>query len=176
VDRGCVAARFAFGPQAAARASYLLSALAVLIMLVVLAVGVLRRRRRGPQPEPAAPWAAADVPRTVAWRPALALAAAVGLIGGFAFALRAGAVLAVAALVLMRVGVSARRLFGLAAVLIAALPLVYLAFPSSSSPRQAFSYAVEHLGAHWLAVGAVCCLAVGCALDASALRRLLRRG
>jgi hypothetical protein len=173
-----VRARFAFAPDATARVSYLASALAVAALLALLGVLAIRGRgvpaRRRPL---AAPESAPHDPlRRLPWRHALALAAAIGLGAGFVFALRAGAGLALATLVLVRLGVSARRLFALAAGLLVAIPLLYLAFPSSDSPGRSFDYAIDHLAAHWVAVVVVCCLAAACALDAHDLRRRLRRG
>jgi arabinofuranan 3-O-arabinosyltransferase len=169
VGPDCVKARFAFAPNTTARVSYLASVLGIAALLAVVGVAWLRRRRHPARPAPSAT-AEPGPPDS------LALAAAVGLVGGFVFALRAGGGLALATVVLARVGVGARRLFALAGALLAAIPVIYLAFTSSDAPRHAFDYAIDHIGAHWVAVAAVCCLAAGCALDAARLRRRLRRG
>jgi hypothetical protein len=175
VDRDCLGARFAFAPQRVATAGIAVSGLAALVLLV-LGVAALVRRRGW---EPSRPvWAEAerdlaprDPARRLGWAPALALGAAVVVVGGGLFALRAGLVLGVAAVVLLRTGLTARRLLTLAALGIVLLPLLYIVFPAGDEGGFNFDYAVDNLGAHWVAVAVVSCVAVACALDALALRR-----
>ncbi len=175
----CRTARFEFAPQRLATASYWLSAAGCTALLLVLLTRLRPRRRRRPghaasPPGGASAWLAeplADPLRRVAWRPALAAGAAITLIGGFVFALRAGAVLGPLAVLLLRLGVSVRRLVALAALAIAALPALYLIFPARDKGGFSFDYAIDNIAAHWVAVGAVCCLLGAAALAAATLRR-----
>jgi hypothetical protein len=80
------------------------------------------------------------------------------------FALRAGAVLFFLTLMAVRLGVNARRLLALAFAAVALLPLIYLVFEPKDRGGFAFSYATDLLGAHWVAVFAVACLAAAAAL------------
>ena len=92
------------------------------------------------------------------------------------FALRVGAVLGPLAVVLLRDGINTRRLVVLAAAGIAVVPAIYLAGLSLDQGGFNFSYANDQLGAHWIAVGAVCCLAAASGIAAHAVRRGRRRG
>jgi len=182
---GCSTARFAFAPQKLATGSYLLSAAAVLVMLALLALSL----RHGAQREAPARGAAtrgareplADAPARdplvrLPWRWALAAGVAVGLAGGFVFALRAGAVLAPITVLALRAGIGVRRLLAAAAVLIAALPLVYLVFPARDRGGNEFGYSNDLVGAHWIAVLAVLCLLGAGLLLAVRLRRASASG
>jgi hypothetical protein len=180
---GCAAARFEFAPQKLATGSYLLSTAAVVAMLALLALSLLRQgalrrcatmRHAAPDPLVAAP--ARDPLVRLSWRWALAAGVAVGLVGGFAFALRAGVVLAPLAVLALRVGVNVRRLLVAAAVLIASLPLVYLVFPARDRGGNEFAYPADLLGAHWIAVLAVMCLLASGLLLAARLRRACASG
>jgi hypothetical protein len=75
---------------------------------------------------------------------------------------------------LLRLGVNARRLFTLAALLIAAVPVLYLVSPAHDFGGFDFGYSLHYLTAHWLAAGAVCLLLAGAIVQATGLRRLRR--
>jgi hypothetical protein len=167
----CTSARFEFTPQKLAIAAYAVSAAGGLAMLAFLVLSVVRGRR----PRPRAGLTldegpAADPLVRLPWRWALAAGAVAGVVGGFVFALRAGAVLAPATVLAVRAGIGARRLLAAAALLMAALPFVYLAFPARDRGGNEFRYPVDLLGAHWLAVGATVCLAGAGVLLAHRLR------
>jgi hypothetical protein len=102
---------------------------------------------------------------------ALALGVAVGLVAAPLFALRMGAILGPLAVVLALVGVNARRLFGLGALVLGLVPIAYLVRPAPRFGALSFDFARLHLGAHWIAVVAVWLLAAGCVLSAAAWRR-----
>ena len=172
---GCIAARVAFLPQRAADLSYVLSAAALVGMALVL---VLTRRRRGrvlaPPRTPTLSPERADPLLRLGWLPTLGVTAlALGV--GAAWAWRIGIILAVIAIVLCREGVSARRLLALAAIGLAALPLMYAlkAPPQNLGQNFAFSFPQQHLSASWVALVAVLCLGAGCLLDSV---RISRRG
>lgn len=178
VPPGCRKARFAFQPQRAAVAGYVISALtAALLALAGLAALVRRRRRRGaaaggagsaaPVVDPSVP----DPLVRLSWRPALGWGAAVAAAGAFLFALRAGVLLGPMAVALLLVGVNARRLLVAAAAGLAVLPVIYIAFPPRDQGGYNFDYAVQLMGAHWVAVGIVCCIGAGCGLAAVRLAR-----
>ena len=111
------------------------------------------------RPPPASLAPLPDAPAR-AWplRRALAAGVAAGLVLGFVFALRAGAVLAPLTFLVLWRGVSARTLALLAgAVLLVVLPVLHLAV---GLPGEGYdtNYAVQRIAEHWLAVGAVCAL------------------
>ena len=83
---------------------------------------------------------------------------AAGLVLGFVFALRAGAILGPLTFLVLWRGVSARTLALLAgAVLLVVVPVLHVAV---GLPDQGYdtNYAVQRIAEHWLAVGAVCAL------------------
>ena len=83
---------------------------------------------------------------------------AAGLVLGFVFALRAGAILGPLTFLVLWRGVSARTLALLAGgVLLVVVPVLHVAV---GLPGQGYdtNYAVQRIAAHWLAVGAVCAL------------------
>jgi hypothetical protein len=152
VDRGCRAASFAFAPNRALLAGDVISLIACLALLALL---VLRRPRGlaaslAPLPDaPARAWPL---------RRALAAGVAAGLVLGFVFALRAGAILGPLTFLVLWRGVSARTLALLAgAVLLIVVPVVHVAV---GLPGQGYdtNYAVQRIAAHWLAGGALCAL------------------
>jgi len=176
---GCATARFEFRPQRLATGSYVVSAVAVGLMLCAL-LALLALRRRSPvgasraarAPDGFAPDPLVRLP----WRWALVAGVAIGLAGGFVFALRAGAVLGPLTVLALRAGVGVRRLLGAAAVLLVALPLVYILFPARDRGGNEFGYPDDLLGAHWIAVLAVLCLLGAGLLLALRLRRASASG
>jgi hypothetical protein len=182
---GCASARFEFRPQRLATGAYVVSALAAgLMLLVLLSLLVASRGRAATGSDPQIPARARDASLGLTrdplirlpWRYALAAGLALGLAGGFVFALRAGAVLAPLTVLALRAGVSVRRLLTAAAVLLAALPVVYILFPARDRGGNEFSYSDDLLGAHWIAVLAVLCLLGAGLLLAVRLRRASASG
>jgi arabinofuranan 3-O-arabinosyltransferase len=152
VERGCRDVSFAFVPNRALIAADVISLVACLVLLALL---VVRRPRAGPASLAPLP----DAPAR-AWplRRALAAGIAAGLVLGFVFALRAGAVLGPLTFLVLWRGVSARTLaLAAGAGLLVALPVLHLAV---GLPEEGFdtNYAVERIAEHWLVVGAMCAL------------------
>ncbi len=172
VKSSCARAEFRFAPQRMATISYIVSALAGLALLVIFALAALARRRRGTEAPDDAPALDAAPEWVFRLAPpwALAFGVAVGLVGGWFFALRAGVLLAVAAAILAWVGITARRLLWLVIPALALIPLLYVLDPASGS-QGFFHFADDHQAAHWLGVAAVCALGGGCLLDAWGRRR-----
>jgi hypothetical protein len=144
---------------------------AVALLLALIAVAVLRARRRALVVPPSV--AERDLPDPLIrlpWRQALLAALAVGVVCGFVFALRAGAVLLPLTVLALRVGVSVRRLTAAAIAGIALLVPIYLVFQPKDRGGFNFGYAVDLLGAHWIAVGIVCCIAAASLLTTRGLR------
>jgi arabinofuranan 3-O-arabinosyltransferase len=145
-----------------------LSAVAALAMLAFLLTALLRgtpasvARRLVDVP-------ASDPQLVLPWRWALGAGAAVGLAGGFLFALRAGAVLGPLTVLALRAGVTVRRLLALATACIAVLPLIYIVFPPRHRGNE-FGYPNDLVGAHWVALLAVVCLLAAGVLLALRLR------
>jgi len=173
---GCTTASFAFAPQSAVDVAYLVSALAIIAMLVALAVPWLRRRRRNGDSSgdeaPVGLWARPpDAPaRRYPLLVAIPVALVIGGMAGLVFALRAGPPLAIGALVLMLVGVSVGRLLLLALYGLVVIPIVYLADPLTNLGGSNFGYAQHFIGAHWVAVAVVCVLLGALVLWLSELR------
>ena len=96
-----------------------------------------------------------------AWplRRALAAGVAAGLVLGFVFALRAGAVLGPLTFLVLWRGVSARTLALLGAAPSCSSSCRSCTWPSGC-PAEGYdtNYAVQRIAEHWLAVGAVCAL------------------
>ncbi len=168
---GCAAAEFRYGPQRAADVSYAVSAVGIAAVLALLMLALRRPRRI---------WAIA--PRMVdregplirlSLATAVGASLAAGAVTAVLFALRTGPVTAVMVFALLRWGVSVRRLAGLAAVGVAALPVLYLVFPAEDKGGYSFEFANETLGAHWVADGVVFMLAAA-GLMAAVVRRRLR--
>ena len=166
VKPGCRAVAFSFAPNRVVWPFYLLSLLAFLAFAALL----LRHRRRmpaerrlaGPVPDadPAGPWLRGRL---------VAAFVATGLVVGFVFALRAGAVAApVVTLLLWRRVPSRVLILAAALVLAVVVPVLYLVHPGQDHGGYSTYYGVTHLAAHWVGVGAFVFLAL-------ALIRTLRR-
>jgi hypothetical protein len=65
-----------------------------------------------------------------------------------------------------------RRLAALAAVGVAALPVLYLVFPADDKGGYSFEFTSDTMGAHWVADGVVFLLAAAGLLAAVVRRRL----
>jgi hypothetical protein len=97
-------------------------------------------------------------------RHALLAGAAAAAVFGFAFALRAGVVIGPVVALAMWRGVSPRRLIMAAGALLAVVvPVLYVLFPGTDRGGYDTAYPVQHLGAHWVAVGALVMLVLGLA-------------
>ena len=95
-----------------------------------------------------------------------------GVLLGFVFALRAGAAIAPAVVLILWRGWSPRTLILTAgALLVVIVPALYLIFPGTDRGGYDTDYAVEHLGAHWVAVAAVVLLVVALARSLSTATR-----
>ena len=164
VQPSCTDPDFRFGPNGTLRFAYLLSILGLPFLLVA---AVRRRRPRlaslAPMPDP-------DPARPLRLGPAVAAGVGIALAIAFVFALRAGAVALPIVILLLWRGVGARRLIEAAAVLLAlGVPVAYLLSKWDDRGGYNTYYAVDHRFGHWIAVAAVCLLAI-------ALARTLRRG
>ncbi|MFL5885712.1 MAG: alpha-(1-_3)-arabinofuranosyltransferase family protein [Thermoleophilaceae bacterium] len=174
IDSWCREARFAYAPQRAASISYVLSLIAVVILLLAFLPPWIRGRRRavalvGPAP---GAWRTPATDRVR--RPSLTLAAAVvaaGFGAGWLLGARAAIAIAAIALVLALVGVSERRLLALAGAGLLAVPVLYLVKAPSNPNNFDFGYARGVIDAHWVAVAAVACLVAACVVRARRLRR-----
>ncbi|HEU4975927.1 MAG TPA: alpha-(1-_3)-arabinofuranosyltransferase family protein [Baekduia sp.] len=169
VDRGCHAVTFTYGLQRVADAGYLVSAVVCAALLALLAVGVVRRRRRGGQVP--APVAAGGVEVVVpAARPlpagrALAVALPAAAFLGLCFGLRAGAVGGPLLWLVLWRGVPDRWLGrAAAALLVLAVPVSYalvaLIDGTGHLRANATKYPGERISGHWLALAGVVCVAV----------------
>lgn len=186
IDASCVSARMAFAAQSAANLAYLVSAIAA-VLLIGLALGLrLPARIRGRlaairRVAPATPVTQtapvaharrpADRPPLVLSLPAaLAWGIGVGAITAFVFALRFGAVMGVATVVLVLVGVSVQRLVTIAIAAMIAIPLIYLVHPAHNYGGYSFYFSLHELLAHWVGAGVVCTLVAAALLAAREVR------
>ncbi len=167
VRPGCRDVAFRFGPQRIVTVGYVIGALACLALLALLVLRRPRRRVCEPAPEPLP---ALDERLRLPARRALVVGLAAAAVFGFVFALRAGVVAGPAVALILWRGTSARRLFLGAGVLLAlVVPLLYALFPGDDRGGYDTRYAVEHLGAHWVAVAAFVLLMLALAAQGQAL-------
>ncbi len=154
VGPACHTARFAFAPNRLAGLGYLFSALTAVACVLLIVIG------RGKGRQAAMPEAirvlgeAIRTPRSLTRT--LLIAVAVGAASAFWFGLATGpAALAVVALVLRR-GIGAVPLTAGAGLLLGVVvPLLYLVEPVSSRGGNHYTYASEHMAAHWVGVAAI---------------------
>jgi hypothetical protein len=173
VGPGCREARFEFTPERTARLGFLVSGVGCLAMLAILAAGALRRRRLGAPAEAAAATAGPpgeDPLFRFGWPATIALAAGLAVAGGALFALRMGVVLGVLAVVMLRLGISVRRLLWIAVLGVAAMPVLYLVHPATDKGGFSFQYPMDQVLAHWIACVVVVCVAAAGTLSAWRLR------
>jgi arabinofuranan 3-O-arabinosyltransferase len=167
VSPDCRAVSFALAPQRAVDWGYAVGALACLVLLAVVLLGLrLRRRSRAAAvvTTPPAPIEVDDRPWRLPARRALLAGVAAAVVFGFAFALRAGVVIGPVVALAMWRGVSARVLITVAGALLAiVVPALYLLFPGTDRGGYDTAYPVQHLGAHWVAVGAIVMLVLALA-------------
>ncbi|MTD42889.1 DUF3367 domain-containing protein [Conexibacter sp. W3-3-2] len=177
VEPGCERVSLSFGPQRALTAGYVVSAIAILLLLAYL---LLRRGERVRQRDPVtAPPGPLDVGADRPARWGLLRALAMGLLAsgvlGALFALRAGAVLGpVVAFVLWR-GVANRTLVLWAGLLLlVGVPVAHVLGGADDPGGYDYGYAVHHIAAHWVATGAVALLLLALVRWLRADRRLRR--
>jgi arabinofuranan 3-O-arabinosyltransferase len=174
VARGCTNVSFGFAPNRLLPPAYLLSLAGCLALLALLVV----RRRRPDHPPGLGPFPEADPPARWPLTHALAAAVVAILALGFVFALRAGIVLGpLVGLALWR-GVGVRHLVaGASALLLVVVPVLYVLSPGEDHGGYNTYFAVQHLGAHWMGVGAVVMLALALArtLSTATARGAARR-
>jgi arabinofuranan 3-O-arabinosyltransferase len=161
VERGCRTVDFWFQPNRTVLPFYALSLAGCLTFLGGLLLWVRRRRRAGASSAPAP----ADIPPGTPLRlplgRALALAFALCLVVGFCFGLRAGAVSGPTLLWILWRGTPSRTLMAVVAVaLMLVVPILYLAHSGANLGGYNTHYAMSHLVAHWVAVGALVLVAV----------------
>ena len=161
VAAGCRAVSFRFGPDRLLLPFYLLS---LVFSLAFLALIALRRRDlRAQAAAQAAPAAVPVEPEPAVWKPAHAALAGLVVFGvvGFVFALRAGAVAGPAIALLLYLRLPTQRLvLAACGALAVVVPVLYIAFPGRDAGGYSSYYPTSHLGAHWVAVGAVVLLAL----------------
>jgi len=152
--------RFAFAPNTLAAVGYVVSAVTgIACLLLVIGVALLAARRRERVATPAEPVEfpaskRADVP----WRPerAIAVALLAGVAFGFVFGIAAGVVsVPVLAVILWR-GIGAATLTLVAGALLAiVVPVLYVIHHGNESGGNHYSFAVQHMAAHWVGVAAI---------------------
>jgi arabinofuranan 3-O-arabinosyltransferase len=167
---GCTRVAFTFGPQGGVNHSYVLSALACALMLLLLIVGAFRRPTRAvfaPRPPAAGPGLDREsaligergARRSLPVAAALGLAVAIPL--GYLFAIRAGAALFVLVTLVLWRGYRTRTLIVAGAALLGlAVPLAYVIAQPRNQGGYGFGYATQTIAAHWLGVAAVVLLAL----------------
>lgn len=175
VSPDCATASLSFGPQRLATAGYFASLIGCLGLLAIFLLG-LRGRSRLQLAAPRFVDLEDRVAAPAGWGVTATLTAAAAAVGTLVFAVRIGAAVGLVTLVLARQGISARRFLIPGAVLLAAVPLAYLANPPTDLGGFNFDYASEQLAAHWLAALGVCLVFIGCLVDAVRLRRRLADG
>jgi arabinofuranan 3-O-arabinosyltransferase len=162
--RGCREVEIGFAPQRFVWLGYALGGLACLLLLALVVVGALRARRAEARlPEPSRePLSEPGPPPRWPLRAALVAGAAAAVVLGFLFALRAGILIGPAVAFVLWRGIGARSLFLAAGgLLVIAVPVLYLAFQPEGRGGYNTDYAVELLGAHWVAVAVVVLLGLG---------------
>jgi arabinofuranan 3-O-arabinosyltransferase len=164
ITPSCRSVSLSFAPQTFVSAGLVAGALACAVLLLVL---ILRRPRSQPAPPPTdLPADKADLStRPLALPRALAVGALSAAAFGFVFGLRAGVVIGPAfALILWR-GIATRTLSLCAGTLLVGVPVLYVLFPGQDQGGYDNRFATEHLGAHWVAVGAFALLTLVLARD-----------
>lgn len=167
-----------FAPQRTVTAALWIGGLAALALLAIAIGGWLTARRAAPSPRHPAALSGdrpAPLPEPRARPLPLARAIAVGVVAaavfGFVFALRAGVLIGPAVALLLWRGVGVRPLILAAGGLLAVVvPLIYVFFPAEDRGGYNPEYALDLLGAHWVAVAAFALLVVALARMLSTAR------
>ena len=158
---GCDRVAFSFGPQSGVNKSYVVSAIACALMLLLLLFGA----RRAPARRSASEAGRLLLPDPTPRRRSLPRAVALGLLAaiplGYWFAIRAGAALFfLVAFVLWR-GYGPRKLaLAAAALLGVVVPIVYLVASPRNQGGYGFAYSTQTIWAHWVGVAAIVLLAM----------------
>lgn len=164
VGPGCRNVSITFAPQRAVDVGYIVGGLACLVLLLVL---LFTRPEADRTPPPPDLTPAAALPRLAPAR-ALAVGVACAAVFGFMFALRAGVIIGPAVALILWRGVSVRRLIQAAGVLLViVIPALYLLFGGTNQGGYDMGYTIQHLGAHWVAVGAFTLLLLALVRDLS---------
>lgn len=182
IGPACVSAHIAFAPQSPANVAYIISAVAI-VVLVLLALGlrlpqrlrVLRRARPLPASAqaPSAPRAEyAGASRVIALpvRPAIAWGVGVGVVTGFVFALRFGIVAGPLTVILLVNGISVRRLVRLSMIGVLLIVVLYVVRPAPNYGGFSFYFSLHEIVSHWIGAGVVCALIAAAILQARELR------
>jgi len=157
VGRDCRDVRFAYAPNRVAGWSYLLALPIVAVLLVLVVLGVRRRRPGWPVPPPL------PDPPVARWPLRRALVAAVVLVpvAAFLFAIRAGVLIGPAVAFVLWRGLGPGVLSAAAGLLVGvAVPAIALLKPPVDLGGFNSEYATDLAGAHWLALAAFVALAV----------------
>jgi hypothetical protein len=162
VPASCTTIAFAFAPQKAADAGYLLSLLA----LPLLGLLALRGRRAVRAPAPA-PVALPDPLYRLSWGRSLLVGLVVTVIVGFLFGLPLGPL----SVLVARRGVRPRALYRVGAAALAAIPVLYIVRDAPDLGGFGFGYPVQNLWGNWAAVIGLTCIAGGAVLDLLSRRR-----
>ena len=156
----CRDASFRFAPQRAMVWLYALSAAAVVASLALL---LLRRAPATASPT-AAPLPAARRPARQPPRRAIGLGMLAGVVLGFVFSIRSGVVIAPVVAVIAWRGIGAPALMLAAgALLLVAVPAIYLFDLPPNQGGYDFTYAIDLIAAHWVAVAAIVLVAAALA-------------
>ncbi len=157
VGRDCRDVRFAYAPNRVAAWSYLLALPIVAVLLVLVVLGLRRRRPGWPVP------AQLPDPPVARWPLRRALAAGVVLVpvAAFLFAIRAGVLIGPGVAFVLWRGLGPGVLSAAAGLLVGvAAPAVALLEPPVDLGGFNSEYATDLVGAHWLALAAFVALAV----------------
>ena len=168
IGRDCRQVSIWFAPQTDVNIGYVLGALSCLVLVLVLAL----RRPPARKERMDVAFAPAGPPGRFSPVPAVAAGAFAGAVFGFLFGLRAGVVIGPAFGLILWRGVTSRTLLLTAgALLVFVVPALYLAFPGTNQGGFDTGYPIEHLGAHWVAVGAFALVALVVARELTVNRR-----
>ncbi|MEO8967413.1 MAG: alpha-(1-_3)-arabinofuranosyltransferase family protein [Solirubrobacteraceae bacterium] len=168
---GCRRVAFSFGPQSGINESYLVSAVAAALMLLLLAFGAARQPavRTAAQPSSIDTVEIDAVGRGRPLPVAIALGALAALPLGYLFALRAGAALFVLLTLVLWRGVRTRTLILIAAGLLGiVVPAIYLLATPADKGGYNFAYSLQLISAHWVGVTAIVLISLALARAISA--------
>jgi arabinofuranan 3-O-arabinosyltransferase len=164
ITAGCTHATFTFAPQQTADAGYIVSLVALPVLVALL--WFPRRRRRTAVPAAPPPDRPGDVFYKPSWLTAISIGTASTIVIGFLFGLPLGPL----AMPIVWRGTSPRRLFTLGGLLLLVVPVAYLIRAATNVGGYDFGFAYDNLVGHWIAVSGVCCIAGGCLLQLLAAR------
>ena len=174
---GCRRVSFAFGPQSTVDLGVVVSGVAAIALVLLLALsrppGDPTRADTRPLLDPGA---LAAGRRRMPVLTAAALAVVLGIVLGFVFAKRAGVLIAIGLFVVLWRGYGPRALAAAAgALLLVAVPIAYLLGDPRNQGGYNFNYSVELIAAHWLGVAAVIMLGLSLWMTVASARRWTRR-